>query len=119
VTVRRLKDLEEELSTAAPGTQPKIREDMEDARFRLFYYLGTLGQALEADGKVERSIEERERSLKFAPEEDPDGVARRHLETALLLRKLGLKERAELHLKQAKEKAKNPALQKRIDEVKP
>jgi tetratricopeptide (TPR) repeat protein len=119
LATRRLKDLDEELSTAAPGTQPKIREDIDDSRFRLFYYLGTLGQALEADGKFEKSVEVRERSFTFAPEEDPDGVARRHLETALLLRKMGVKERADLHLRKAREKSKDPALQKRIDEVKP
>lgn len=114
--LRHLRDLEEELRVAPPGTGERIREDIADARFVLFYYYGTWGQALEASGKTMRSVEERERSFQYAPDEDPDGVARRHLETGLALRAIGSRERAAEHFRKGRAKAQSDELRKRFDE---
>lgn len=114
--LRHLRDLEEELKMAPPGTGERIGEDIAEARFRLFYYYGTWGQALEACGQTTRSVEERERSFQYGPDEDPDGVAKRHLETGLALRTLGLHERAAEHFRKGRAKARSEELRKRFDE---
>jgi hypothetical protein len=117
LTRRQLQDFEGELPGAPPGTERRIRDDIDDARFRLFFYYGTLGQALEADGKFARSVEERERSFEFAPEEAPDGVAKRRLETGLLLRAMGQDERASEHFRKGLALAKDPDLRKRLEDA--
>jgi tetratricopeptide (TPR) repeat protein len=115
--LREIRELEEDLKVAPPGTEDRIREDIAEAKRRVFYYLGTQGQALERNGKAAASVEARERSFEYAPDDDPDGVGRRHVETALALRTLGEGGRASEHLMKARAVAKEPALQKRIDEL--
>lgn len=114
---RQLRDFEGELQGAPPGTEKRIREDIETARFQLFFYYGTLGQALEAAGQTARSVEERERSFEFAPEDAPDAVAKRHLETGLALREMGKEDRAAEHFRKGLAIAKDPELRKRIEEA--
>jgi len=117
VKFRQIRDLEDERLLDLPGTRARIDEEIADARFELFYYYGTWGQALEANGKPERSVEEREQSLNYAPDEDPDGVARRHVETGLALRALGLKDRALEHFRQGRATARDKDLQKKCEEL--
>ena len=113
--LREIRELEEDLIVAPPGTEQRIKEDAAEAKRRVFYYMGTQGQSLERNGKAAASVEARERSFEYAPEDDPDGIARRHVETALALRTLGEGGRASEHLRKARAVAKDPELQKRID----
>jgi len=111
---RQISEFEEELKLAAPGTAGRIQADIDGAKSDLFYYYGTLGQAHEATGKTRESAAVREESLKHPPAEDPDGLARRHLELAVLLQGLGEGERAKDHLRKALEAARDGELRKRI-----
>jgi tetratricopeptide (TPR) repeat protein len=115
--LRQLGEFEEELKTAAPGTKDRIQSDIDDLRFRLFYYYGTWGQALEANGKRSRSVEERERSLGFAPAEDPDGVARRHWETGNALKAGGDSARALEHFRKGRAIAADEGMRGKLDEA--
>ena len=115
--LREIRELEEELKIAPPGTNDRIREDIANARREVFYYMGTQGQALEANRKGAASVAARERSFEFEPDDDPDGIARRHVETALALRALGESARAAEHLRKARAKAVDQHLRKRIDEL--
>lgn len=111
---RQISEFEEELRLAAPGTAGRIQDDIDNAKSELFYYFGTLGQAHEATGKMRESATVREESLKYPPAEDSDALARRHLELALVLEKLGEGERAKDHMRKALEAARDGELRKRI-----
>ena len=115
--LRHLKEFEEELKSAAPGTTDRIQEDIDALRFRLFYYYGTWGQTLEASGNRKRSIEERERSFQYAPAEDPNGVARRHLETGSALLAEGDSARAQEHFRKGRATAAEEGLKGKFDKV--
>ncbi|HEY3227492.1 MAG TPA: tetratricopeptide repeat protein [Planctomycetota bacterium] len=117
-TLRRLAELEEELRAAPPGTSERVRKDIEKTRVNAFYYYGTLGQALEANGRLKESVEARMESLKYPHlvEDDPDAPARRTLEIAEALGKLGEKDRAREFFQKARELTKDPELRARIGE---
>jgi len=117
-TLRRLAELEEELRAAPPGTAERVQKDIDKTRVNLFYYYGTLGQALEANGRVKESIEARLESLKHPhlAEDDPTAPARRTLEIARAFGRLGDKDRAREFFQKARELTKDPDLRTRIDE---
>ena len=114
---RQISEFEEELKQAAPGTAGRVQADIDGARAEIFYFLGTLGQVHALAGNFKASAPVFEESLRFPPAEDPDALARRHLELAGVLETLGELERARRHLGQGFEKAKDPELRKRFERL--
>jgi hypothetical protein len=114
--LRQIRDLEEELAAAPPESRKRVEEDLQKARENIFYLYGTLGQALEANGKAKESIDARLASLKFPhlEEDDPDAPARRHLEIGLTYKAMGDKAKAADHIKLALSLAKSEDMKKRI-----
>lgn len=117
--LRRIKEFDEELAAAPPGTQEAIKRDIEKARVNLFYYYGTRAQALEANGRLKESIEARLESLKYPhlEEDDPDAPARRHLEIGLTWKALGAPDKAAEYFRKALELTKDENFRKRIREA--
>ena len=114
--LKQIREFEDELKTAVPGTRQRVEEDLKKARENAFYLYGTLAQALEKNGLLKESIDARLESLKYPhlEEDDPDAPARRHLEIALTYRSMKAPDKAAEHFRKAMEAAKTEEFRGRI-----
>jgi tetratricopeptide (TPR) repeat protein len=114
--LQQIRELEEELAAAPPGTKERVQEDLQRAREEAFYLFGTQAQALEASGALKESIDARLESLKHPhlTEDDPNGAARRHLEIGRTFKKLEMKEKASEHFKEALRLSKDEEFRKEV-----
>ncbi|HZL73651.1 MAG TPA: hypothetical protein VFC86_14430, partial [Planctomycetota bacterium] len=114
--LKQIREFEDELKTAVPGTRQCVEEDLKKARENAFYLHGTLAQALEKNGLLKESIDARLESLKYPhlEEDDPDAPARRHLEIAMTYRSMKAPDKAAEHFRKAMEAAKTEEFRGRI-----
>ncbi|MBI4563690.1 MAG: tetratricopeptide repeat protein [Planctomycetes bacterium] len=115
----RVAELEREASRHIPGKNLLIRRELRDAHWSLSFFLGTLGAAREANGKMEAAVAAWQASADLLPEDEYDHRARRHLQMGACWQKAGqdgkAREQWDLGLKIAADDTLRAELKKRLE----